>query len=123
MIAPHRRLIPVALAALALAGCGDDGGGGGGGGGDGRSPQQIVDAGDPAKGKEVFAQNCAACHGSDGGGGSGPQLAGQDAFTDAEVVVDQIQNGGGGMPPFGDRLSEQELSDVAAYVTKELAAK
>ena len=34
-----------------------------------------------AKGKEVFDTQCAACHGSGGGGGSGP------AFTDGAVLV------------------------------------
>ena len=30
----------------------------------------------------------------------------------------QVQNGGGGMPAFGDRLSDQEIADVAAFVTQ-----
>jgi mono/diheme cytochrome c family protein len=116
------RLITLAVAATLLAGCGDDSGGSGGSGG-GKPPQQVVDAGDAAKGKQVFADNCAACHGGDGGGGTGPQLRGQDQYTDAETVVDQVRGGGGGMPAFGDRLSEQELADVSAFVTKDLAAK
>jgi mono/diheme cytochrome c family protein len=32
--------------------------------------------------------------------------------------VEQIRNGGGGMPAFGDRLSDQEIADVAAFVTQ-----
>ena len=119
-----RRLLATALLvpALALAACGDDDGGGGNGG-DGRTPQQVVDAGDAARGKDVYDQNCAACHGADGGGGTGPRLAGEDALTSPDAVVDQIRDGGGGMPSFGDRLSRQELSDVAAFVTKQLAAE
>jgi cytochrome c551 len=116
--------LPLAVLALAgaapLAGCG---GGDGGGSGGGKPPQQVVDAGDPANGKQVFADNCAACHGGDGGGGSGPKLQGEEAYTDAETVVSQVRGGGGGMPGFGDRLSEQELADVSAFVTKDLAAK
>jgi mono/diheme cytochrome c family protein len=106
----------VALGALPLAGCGDDGGES-----SGPPPQQVVDQGDPAAGKQVFADNCAACHGADGGGGSGPKLAGEQAYTDPGVVVDQVRNGGGGMPAFGDRLSAQELADVSAFVVRELA--
>ena len=119
------RILPL-LVALALAGCGgDDGDDNGGGGGDQpeQSPQQVVDAGDPAAGREVFTQNCAACHGEDGGGGTGPELAGREEFTNPDVVVDQVRNGGGGMPAFGDRLTPQELSDVSSYVVKDLAAK
>jgi len=55
-------------------------------------------------------------HGGDGGGGSGPRLAGEQSYADAEVVVSQIRDGGGGMPAFGDQLSEQELADVSAHV-------
>lgn len=112
-------LAAVSLAALPLAGCGGD---------DsdepsGPPPQQVVDQGDAAAGKQVFADNCAACHGGDGGGGSGPKLAGEDAYTDPQAVVDQVRNGGGGMPAFEDRLSAQELADVSAFVVKDLAAK
>jgi mono/diheme cytochrome c family protein len=31
--------------------------------------------------------------------------------------VTQVTNGGGGMPPFGETLSEQQIQDVAAYVS------
>ena len=118
---PATRLCTL-LAAAALAGCGsDDGGGSGGGSKPGQSPQQVVAAGDPAKGKEVFGDNCAACHGSDGGGGTGPRLQGQQAYTNPDVVVRQVREGGGGMPAFGDQLSAQELSDVSAYVVEDLA--
>jgi mono/diheme cytochrome c family protein len=118
-----RRLALALLSAAALAACGGDSGNDSGGGAPAKPPQQVVDAGDPAKGRDVFSGNCQACHGADGGGGSGPALAGEDEFTDAGVVVDQVRDGGGGMPAFGDQLSEQELADVSAFVVKELAAK
>lgn len=117
------RPLPMAAAAalialaLMLAACGGDDGGEGGG----PPPQQVVDSGSAAQGREVYAGNCAACHGADGGGGTGPQLAGQPAYANPDAVVDQIRNGGGGMPSFSDRLSEQELADVSAFVVKELA--
>jgi len=28
-----------------------------------------------------------------------------------------VTNGGGGMPPFGEQLTEQQIQDVAAYVS------
>jgi mono/diheme cytochrome c family protein len=110
-------LAATALAALPLAGCGGDDSGGP----SGPPPQQVVDQGDAAKGEQVFADNCAACHGADGEGGSGPKLAGDQAYTDPAVVVDQIRDGGGGMPSFRDRLSAQELADVSAFVVGDLA--
>ena len=113
------------IAVAALAGCGGDDGddGGGGNGQPEQTSQQVVDAGDPAAGQEVFSQNCAACHGDDGGGGTGPALAGEQEYTNPDVVVPQIRDGGGGMPAFGGRLSEQELADVSAFVVKDLAAE
>ena len=119
MARPLALLAVLALVALPLAACGGDGGGGGED--SGPPPQQVVDRGDSSAGVEVFAQNCAACHGGDGEGGSGPPLAGEEAYTSADAVVDQIRNGGGGMPAFGDRLSDQELADVSAYVVERLA--
>jgi mono/diheme cytochrome c family protein len=117
-----RRLIALlaaaALTAAPLAGCG-----GGGGESSGPPPQQVVDQGDASAGEKVFTDNCAACHGGDGGGGSGPKLAGEDAYTDPDVVVDQIRDGGGGMPAFDERLSAQQVADVSAFVVKQLAAE
>ena len=39
----------------------------------------------------------------------------------SEQVRAQVTNGGGGMPAFKDTLSEQQISDVAAYVTEQIA--
>jgi len=118
---PFAVIVATVLAAglLTLAACG-------GGDGDepsGPPPAQVVESGDPAKGEQVFADNCAACHGGDGGGGTGPGLAGEEQYTDPEAVVDQVRNGGGGMPAFGERLSAQELADVSAFVVRDLAAR
>ncbi|MDX6535614.1 MAG: quinohemoprotein ethanol dehydrogenase [Gaiellales bacterium] len=75
--------------------------------------------GDPAAGEKVFADNCSGCHGLNGhGGNGGPSLAG---VTDVQHVVNQVTNGGGGMPAFGDTLSAQQIQDVAAYVTQRVA--
>lgn len=74
--------------------------------------------GDAAAGKEVFSANCAACHTlSDAGasGSVGPNL--DDSQPDLELVVDRVTNGSGAMPSFGDDLSEQQITDVATYVS------
>src|SRR3712207_3562552 len=128
MPASKRLTTLLAAASLAvafpLAGCGggDDSSGGGGGGTQAEQPPaEVVAQGDPANGKKVFASNCSACHGDKGQGVSGPDLR-QESFKNPDVVVNQVRNGGGGMPAFKDQLSSQELSDVSAFVTKELAA-
>ena len=76
--------------------------------------------GDTAAGKQVFeSAGCVACHTlADAGstGTVGPNL--DDANIDVDAAAQQIKNGGGGMPAFGDRLSDQEIADVAAFVTQ-----
>jgi len=71
-----------------------------------------------ASGPALFAANCARCHGSDGGGGIGPQLAGGaavDDFPSAEAEVKVVTNGRGGMPAFGDQLSAAEIARVVEF--------
>jgi len=76
--------------------------------------------GDPVAGKEVFlgTSGCAGCHTlADAGstGTIGPNL--DDLQPSHDAVVAQVTNGGGGMPAFGDSLSEEQIQDVAAYVS------
>lgn len=77
--------------------------------------------GDPAAGATVFSTNCAACHGETGhGGAGGPDLTTMPLAQTEEGAIQQVTNGGGGMPPFGATLSEEEIENVAAYVAKEI---
>jgi mono/diheme cytochrome c family protein len=76
--------------------------------------------GDPAAGKKVFlgASACGGCHTlADAGttGAVGPNL--DDAQPDAALVVERVTNGSGAMPSFSGSLSEQQIADVAAYVS------
>jgi cytochrome c6 len=75
--------------------------------------------GDAAAGKTVFTANCGACHTlADAGtsGAVGPNL--DQAKPSKELVVTNVTNGKGGMPPFGKSLTAQQIADVAAYVTQ-----
>jgi mono/diheme cytochrome c family protein len=75
--------------------------------------------GDPANGKTIFAaQGCGSCHILSDAGSSGtigPNL--DESKPDSDLVVDRVTNGSGAMPSFQDKLSEQEIKDVAAYVS------
>ena len=68
----------------------------------------------------LFQQNCAQCHGSDGGGAVGfPNL--RDASwqwgSDADSVVATIAGGRiAAMPPWGAVLGEPGVEEVVAYV-------
>ena len=75
--------------------------------------------GDAANGEQVFATaGCGGCHtfSKAGSNGSvGPDL--DDLAPSFDTVVGQVTNGGGAMPAFKDDLSEQEIRDVAAFVS------
>lgn len=75
--------------------------------------------GDPARGQELYAANCAACHGSTGGGG----VAGRGAYTpalteyDPQIIADAVRTGPFEMPRFGpDQLSDQDVGHIAAFL-------
>lgn len=69
--------------------------------------------------KAIFASKCAACHGANGGGGVGPNLANVEAKGDAHIKS-MIENGSPakGMPAFGKQgmLTPAEIDALVAYV-------
>jgi mono/diheme cytochrome c family protein len=76
--------------------------------------------GDPVAGKEVFlgSSACGGCHTlADAGtsGTVGPNL--DESAPSADLVVERVTNGQGAMPAFGSTLTEQQIADVAAYVS------
>ena len=81
-------------------------------------------AGDATKGKETFEQ-CGACHNTDTDEKKmGPSLKGLykrgkltngKKVTDA-AVIEVINKGGNGMPPYEELLSAEEKANVLAYV-------
>jgi cytochrome c551 len=77
--------------------------------------------GDPALGTVVFSENCSTCHGATGhGGNGGPDLTTMPLAQTEAGAIEQVTNGGGGMPAFGGVLSEEEIENVAAYVAQEI---
>ena len=75
--------------------------------------------GDATAGKEVFTTaGCGSCHTLADAGATatvGPNL--DEAKPSADRVVERVTNGQGVMPPFKDQLDEQQIKDVAAYVS------
>ena len=81
-------------------------------------PTKQAVAATAANGKDVFTSSCGGCHTlADAGtsGAVGPNL--DDAAPDAATVKAFVRGGGGGMPSFGDKLSNAEIDAVAAYVS------
>lgn len=68
----------------------------------------------------LYAENCSACHGTSGEGGIGPALvdsdfvAGQNEFELAELISSGRTDRA--MPSFEGRLSDQEMSEIAALL-------
>jgi mono/diheme cytochrome c family protein len=76
--------------------------------------QQPVDA---PSGRAIYdGHGCSSCHGSEGRGGAGPALAGNPKLLNETYVIDQIAQGGGGMPPFHYQLSPEQIAAVASFV-------
>ena len=71
-----------------------------------------VTLGDVARGRAVYLQKCAPCHGRQAEGKVGPQLAGVSLTV--EQARAQIDNGGGIMP--AGLVTGQRESDVLAYL-------
>jgi cytochrome c553 len=76
--------------------------------------------GDPVAGKEVFVGTaaCGGCHtlaDAETTGSVGPKL--DETRPSYDKVVDRVTNGKGAMPSFSGTLSEEQIQDVAAYVS------
>jgi cytochrome c553 len=99
----------LALAAATLAG--------------GVSAQSVATKGDPAKGKLIVQQVCAACHGIDGNSvaSTNPTLAGQHPG----YIVTQLKAFKGGtrknpiMTGMASTLSDSDVLNVAAYFSSQ----
>lgn len=99
-------LSAAATFALALAGCGASG--------------SDATGTNPGDGKQIFLDSgCASCHAlaaADSTGGSGPDLN-KLPFT-AEQVATQVENGGGGMPAYADKLDAEQIKAVSQFVAE-----
>ncbi|TFY99016.1 c-type cytochrome [Ramlibacter humi] len=87
--------------------------------------QQAAAKPDAAEGEKRFTAVCAACHGADGNSGvpANPKLAQQHP----EYIVKQLQEFKAGkrqspvMQGFASQLSDQDMKNIAAFVTKNKA--
>jgi mono/diheme cytochrome c family protein len=88
-------------------------------------------AGDPARGRKLYAEHCAGCHGEQGEGVRGiyPALAGNRAvlLSSPANLVRVVSEGGFapstagnprpfGMPPFGTVLEDEDIAAVLTHV-------
>lgn len=78
--------------------------------------------GDPDRGGQLFAENCAVCHGLDGKGRVGANLNEFPGIAVDQFLKETIARGveGSVMPAWGQAnggpLSDQDIADIAAYI-------
>jgi mono/diheme cytochrome c family protein len=75
----------------------------------------------------LFRQNCAICHGPEGEGKAlddgrvTPNIRdGIHKYNTDEEIYNHIANGGNGMVPFRDQLTEREIRLMVAFVQNDL---
>jgi mono/diheme cytochrome c family protein len=81
---------------------------------------------DPGKGNEIFDEQCSSCHNAtsaDRKMGPGlkllfakPKLDSNGKPVNDANVLDKIEKGGNGMPPFKDSLEKDDKADLLAYL-------
>ncbi|MEO8650537.1 MAG: cytochrome c [Acidobacteriota bacterium] len=91
------------------------------------SPKGFVIAGSKEYGASIFRQRCAICHGAEGhgktldNGTKVPSLReGEFKAVTRPQIYKQIADGGNGMVPFRDQLTDRELNLMAQFVYKDL---
>jgi mono/diheme cytochrome c family protein len=93
------------------------------------SPREdkAAQAADPTR--ELFQRNCAACHGREGEGRqigtlTVPSLREGRAAADTDArLLTQIHDGGKGMPPFKDSLTDEQIADLLRFVRERLQGR
>ena len=78
------------------------------------------DTGNESPGQAVFTSTCASCHTLKAAGAAGTVGPNLDELQPSKALVEhQVINGGGGMPPFKGVLSNEQVQEVAQFVSSE----
>jgi mono/diheme cytochrome c family protein len=86
-----------------------------------------------AAARTIFKETCSKCHGASADGGpvtvEGKKLkvpslkAGHALKHSDEDFVDQISDGGDGMPAFKDKLQPNEINELVRFIRKEFQGR
>ena len=83
----------------------------------GAAAQEAGEIGDVEAGRQVFANTCAACHGTSAEGrGDAPSLIGVYDRYPVDEVETTIRQGRGRMPAFDATLNDAQIDDVMAFL-------
>ena len=71
---------------------------------------------EPHPGQAPYDRVCKVCHGPEGKGNAAPRLV---PFTmDVDELMSRVREGGGEMPPISqNRVSDEEVKQIAGYLT------
>jgi cytochrome c oxidase subunit II len=78
-------------------------------------------AGNSDLGAETFSGACGTCHGPQGHGGIGPDIAGSGVITDRKALGDLLQQGRGLMPAVGRNWPDRQTDALFAYLKSNIA--
>ncbi|MFC0190476.1 c-type cytochrome [Fictibacillus aquaticus] len=70
---------------------------------------------DSAGAEAIYKQNCASCHGQNLEGSSGPALKEVGKEYSKDEILEQIKDGGGGMP--AGLIGGKEAENVASWLS------
>jgi mono/diheme cytochrome c family protein len=68
------------------------------------------------RGKELFQQKCAACHGANGDARNNKAADLSMTRLDSLGIATTVLNGRGTMPPFRGAIADSDLSGIIVYV-------
>ncbi len=72
--------------------------------------------------RDDLQPSCASCHTFEAAGSTGNDRPEPRRFPDRPPeAIEQIRNGGGQMPAFGDQLTDEQIEAVAQYVVENRA--
>lgn len=71
---------------------------------------------DTAKAESIYKSSCMPCHGDEYQGAMGPALNQVGTTLGREKIYKQIVHGGGGMPGYEDRLTEEEIFNLSNWL-------
>ncbi|WP_085991358.1 cytochrome c551 [Oceanobacillus senegalensis] len=72
---------------------------------------------DAAAAEDVYANNCAMCHGADLTGGGGPDLTAVGSKYSADEIAEIIQNGTGSMPA-QSQVTGEDLDNLSNWLAE-----
>ena len=101
------------ILAMVLVACGNDGDDGEVGGNDDNGSEASEDE---DKADEIYQTNCSSCHGDDLSGDNGPDLQTIGNDMSKDEILEQIEEGGDGMP--ADIIEGDDADTVASWLAE-----